>query len=45
MNEIYGMSASEGISQDNSVYNYRPDLSLDIQVWQSYPILSWDMQV
>ena len=32
-----GMSTSEGISQDNSVSNYYPDLSRVIQVLQSYP--------
>ena len=32
-----GMSASEGISQDNLVSNYYPDLSRDMQLWLSYP--------
>ena len=47
MNEMYGMSTSEGtrISQDNSVQNYYPDLYLVIQVWSSYPNVSLDMQV
>ena len=36
---------SEGISQDNSVSNYYPDLSQVMQVWLSYPNLSRDMQV
>ena len=37
MNETYGMSTSEGISQDNSVSNYCPDLSRVMQVWLLYP--------
>ena len=45
MNETYGMSTFGGISQDNSVANYHPDLSGIIQVWPSYPNLSRDMQV
>ena len=45
MNETYGMSTAEGISQDNSVLNYCPDLSLVLQVWPSYPNLSRDMRV
>ena len=45
MNELYGMSASAGISQDNSVFNYYPDLFRVIQVRRSYPNLSRDMQV
>ena len=45
MNETYFMSTSEGISQDNSVSNYCPDLSRVMQVWLSYPNLSRDMQV
>ena len=45
MNEMDGMRTSEGISQDNSVSNYYPGLSQIIQVWQSYPNLSLDMQV
>ena len=46
MNETDGMSIYEGMSQDNSVSNYYPDLSLVIQVWQSYPNYPrnrWDM--
>ena len=45
MNETFAMSTSEGISRDNSVKNYHPDLSRVIQVWPSYPKLSRDMQV
>ena len=45
MNEIYGMRTSAGISQDNSVLNYYPDLCRVIQVLLSYPNLSRDMQV
>ena len=46
MNETYGMSTSEGISQDNLVSKYYPDLSrVILQVWQLYPNLSRDMQV
>ena len=37
MNETYGMSTSEEIFEDNTVSNYYPDLSRDIQVWQSFP--------
>ena len=46
MNEMYGMSASEVISQDNPVQNYYPYLSRTLvmqQVWRSYPNLSLDM--
>ena len=32
MNETFSMSASEVISQDNSVLNYCPDLSRVMQV-------------
>ena len=47
MNETYGMSNSQGISQDNSVLNFNPDLSrvTVMQVWLLYPNLSQDMQV
>ena len=45
MNETYGMSASEVISQGNPVSNYHPDLSRFMQVWLSCPNLSRDMQV
>ena len=45
MNETDGMSTSEGISQDKSFSNYYPDLSRVLQVLQSYPNLSRDMQV
>ena len=45
MNGTYGMSTSKGISQDNSVLNFYPDLSRVMQVWLLYPILSRDMQV
>ena len=47
MNETYGLSASEVISQDNSALNYFPDLSRIMLVWLrlSYPNLSLDMQV
>ena len=31
MNETYGQSTSEGISQDNSVSNFDPDLSRVMQ--------------
>ena len=43
----FGMSASEVISQDNSVSNCYPDLFRVMQVWLSYPNLSRarDMQV
>ena len=44
-NETYGMSTSEGITQDNSVSNFYPDLSRVMQVWLLYPNLSRDMQV
>ena len=37
MNETYGMSTSEGISQDNSVSNFYPDLSRVMQVWLLLP--------
>ena len=47
MNETYGISTCEGISQDNSVSNFYPDLSRVMQVWLLYPNLnlSRDMQV
>ena len=45
MNEMDGMITSEGMSQDNSVSNYYPDLSRVIEERQSYPNLSLDMQV
>ena len=45
MNETYGMSTSEGISQDNQVLNFYPDFSLIMQVWLLYSNLSLDMQV
>ena len=47
MNEMDGMITSAGMSQDNSVStrNYCPDLSRVIEVRQSYPNLSLDMQV
>ena len=45
MNETDGLHTSEGISQDNLVSNYYPDLSRVTQVWQSYAKLSLDMQV
>ena len=45
MYETYGMSASEEISQNNSVSNYCPDLTRVMQVWLFYPNLSRDMQV
>ena len=44
MNETYGMSTSEGISQDNLVLNFYPNLSRVKQVWRLYPNLSRDMQ-
>ena len=39
MNETYGMSTSQaqGISQDNSVLNFYPVLSLVMQVWLLIP--------
>ena len=39
MNEMYGMSTSEGLSQTNLVWNFYPGLSWDsdMQVWISYP--------
>ena len=37
MNETYGMSTSKGISQDNLVLNFYPDLSRVMQVWLLYP--------
>ena len=45
MNETYGMSTSEGISEDSSVLNFYPDSSRVMQVWLLYPNLSRDMQV
>ena len=45
MNDTYGMSTSKGISQDNSVLNFYPDLSRVMQVWLLFPNLSLDMQV
>ena len=38
MNETDGMSTSEGISQDNSVSNYYPDLSRVIEPAWSRPL-------